>query len=80
MSSMFDATITLEWPDGSRAVAVLQAGSPDADYPVKYTGDVDRLAAAPKQADYAFLAFSLKVTAKITGAKYSEQITRRVRV
>ncbi len=71
---MFNASITLTWPDGQSATAALQAVSAEADYAVVYGGAVARLADAPARSDWPFLAFSLRRIAIETGAAYSEQL------
>lgn len=56
-----------------QASAMIAAESSEADYPVTYSGDTDRLAEMPQVADYPFIRFSLHQLATRPGATVKEE-------
>jgi len=72
---MLQATFTITWPDGKRAIAEIEAESPEQNYPVQYAGTFTRLLRPPKQSDVALLAAAMRQSAEQTGGTYSEHYT-----
>jgi hypothetical protein len=62
-------------PDGQRAVAEIEAESPEASYQVQYAGAFSRLIESPKESDVAFLSFVMRDSADKTGGTLSEHLT-----
>jgi hypothetical protein len=74
---MLQATFTITWPDGKRAVAEIEAESPEQNYPVDYAGTFTRLLTPPKRSDVALLAAAMRRSADQTGGRYSEHYAGR---
>lgn len=68
-------TCTLAWPDGQSVEARIEPESPDAEYPVVWSGSTEKARAwddafpgRPQKSDAAFLEFIFKSVAARLGA------------
>lgn len=71
---MLVANLTIQWPDGAQTRALFQSESADANAPVRYSGRVDRVTAAPPCSDLTFLRFVMKQAALEGGGHYEENL------
>lgn len=69
---MLKYTCTVNFPDGANLSAKIEAATPGRDYPIAWSGAVERLAASFENAEVCFLQLRLKKLAEDSGGKFSE--------